>query len=429
MGVSKTLNRLAILGLLACGAAWAQDTVSVQVGLNLPGPIFLIDGQVYSTPQIVQWVVGSNHQVYFVQSQESDGSLGNHQYPPTPGVRYSFSGWSLTGQSPIGNGPLLNITVDASLTQILGQVTKEVALYVYFDGFTDPTLPCSSAAVQNDPREGVMTAGGTCFSSPTTFWVTPGPIDLVAAPFPGFIFTNWLINGNMVNGQSLSGYQIVLPTNIEAQFVKSKRVRFRSNPLGLSLLVDHQVVKPGPLLTGVYSGDPYCPINYSLLPVGFPVGYTPLCVGDFDFLPGSQHIIGAPPMQTDLLGNTWIFSGFSDGLGQNGVYTADFDTTTMDTVYGNFVQGVPTQVVTSPPGLTVNVDGQDDSKGTLRLWGQGQVHQLVAPCDPDRCDRTSLAIRELVRWRRRLPELYGSERPARTYHYGHLRAARQTASG
>ena len=36
-------------------------------------------------------------------------------------------------------------------------------------------------------------------------------------------------------------------------------------------------------------------------------------------------------------------------------------------------------MVTSPPGLTVNVDGQDDSKGTLRLWGQGQVHHLVAP--------------------------------------------------
>ena len=51
VGVSKSLNRLAILGLLACGGAWAQDTVSVQVGLTIPGPVFLVDGQLYSSPK------------------------------------------------------------------------------------------------------------------------------------------------------------------------------------------------------------------------------------------------------------------------------------------------------------------------------------------------------------------------------------------
>ena len=142
MGVSKSLNRLAILGLLACGAAWAQDTVSVQVGLSMPGPIFMIDGQVYSSPQVVQWTVGSTHQVYFLQSQEGNGTLGTHQYPPSAGTRYTFGGWVLSGQALLGDqGPLLNITVESTLTQILGQVTKEVAVYVYFNGFTDPSSP------------------------------------------------------------------------------------------------------------------------------------------------------------------------------------------------------------------------------------------------------------------------------------------------
>ena len=109
------------------------------------------------------------------------------------------------------------------------------------------------------------------------------------------------------------------------------------------------------------------------------MGYVPLCVGDFDFLPGSQHIIGAPPIQTDAQGKTWVFAGFSNGLGQEGVYTADTDTNTMDTVYGNFVTGVPARVVTSPAGLTVNVDGQDDSKGSQLLWAEGQSHHLIAP--------------------------------------------------
>lgn len=380
MGVSKALNRLAILGLLACGSVWAQDTVSVQVGLSIPGPIFLIDGQPYSSPQVVQWTVGSTHQVYFVQSQEPDGSLGNHQYPPRAGTRYTFGGWSVTGQTLVGSqGTLLSITVESGLTQILGQVTSEIAIYVYFNGYTDPNLSCSRDAVQNDPREGVVIVGGGCFSSPGTFWITPGPVDLAAAPFPGFVFSNWLINGNVVTGQSLPGYQITLPTNIEAIFVKSKRVRFRSNPPLLGLYVDHQLVKPGVVNSGTYSGDPYCPIDYSLLPVSFPVGYVPLCVGDFDFLPGSQHVVGAPAMQTDFYGQTWVFTGFSNGLGQNGIYTTDSDTNTMDTVYANFVKGVPTRVVTAPPGLTVNVDGQDDSKGSPLFWAEGQVHHLIAP--------------------------------------------------
>jgi uncharacterized protein (TIGR03437 family) len=255
----------------------------------------------------------------------------------------------------------------------------EVGLYVYFTGFTDPDLPCSSSAVANDPREGVATVGSACFSAPALFWITPGPINLQAAAFPGYIFTNWLINGNIVTGQSLSNFPISVPTNVAPIFVKAKRVRFRSNPLGLALQVDHQLVKPGQLPNGPYTGDPYCPLNYSILPVSFPVGYTPLCVGDFDFLPGSQHVIGAPAVQTDVTGKTWVFTAFSNGLGQNGVYTADSDPYTMDTVYGNFVAGVPANVVTSPPGLAVSVDGQDDSKNTLMLWAEGQSHHVIAP--------------------------------------------------
>jgi len=56
VGVSKSLSRLAILGILACGGAWAQ-TVSVQVGLSAPGPYFLVDGQPFTSTQVFQWAV------------------------------------------------------------------------------------------------------------------------------------------------------------------------------------------------------------------------------------------------------------------------------------------------------------------------------------------------------------------------------------
>ena len=380
MGVSKSLKALAILGLLACGGAWAQSTVGVQVGLTVPGALFLIDGQPFTSTQIVQWTVGSTHQIYFVQSQEQDGSLGNHQYPTNIlGLRYTFSSWDLTGQTPPGNLPLLTLTVDPTLSQVIGQVTTEIQLVVSFNGFTDPNLPCSPNAVPNDQRQGIVIVGATCYSAPAITWVTPGPQTLSAAPFPGYIFTNWLINGTPVSPQSLSAYPIVLPSSITAVFVKAKRVRIRSNPPGLGLLVDHQVIQPGPVFNASYSGDPYCPIAYAMLPVPFPVGYTPLCVGDFDFIPGSTHLLAAPPVQMDAMGKTWVFAGFSNGLGQNSSYTANFDTSTVDTFFANFTAAVPSEVVTSPPGLTVSVDGQNQSKGASVLWAEGQTHHLIAP--------------------------------------------------
>jgi len=93
VGVAKSLKRLAILGLLTCAGAWAQTSLPVRVGLSIPGPIFLVDGQAYTSPQVFQWTVGSNHQVYFLQTSEPNGTLSIHQYLQTPGVRYTFGGW------------------------------------------------------------------------------------------------------------------------------------------------------------------------------------------------------------------------------------------------------------------------------------------------------------------------------------------------
>ena len=114
------------------------------------------------------------------------------------------------------------MTVGPTLTEVLGSVVKEVALYVYFGGNPDPTLSCSSSPVSNDPREGVIIAGAGCFGAPATAWVVPGPMALSAAAFPGFIFTNWVINGNIITTQSFT-YNVVIPASITPVFVKAKR--------------------------------------------------------------------------------------------------------------------------------------------------------------------------------------------------------------
>jgi uncharacterized protein (TIGR03437 family) len=378
VGVSKHLNRLATFGLLACGAGWAQDQVAVKVSLTAPA-VFLVDGQPYSSPQVLRWTVGSTHQLYFVQSREPDGTLANHQYPfDRNGIRYSFGGWIMTGQTAPSTLPLMTFTVDPTLTEIVGQATTEVQLTVGFNGFTDPNLACSPNAIPNDPRQGVVAINGTCFASPASIWVTQGAQTFTAAPFPGFIFSYWLINGGPVAAQTLNEYPIYLPTSVSAVYVNAKRLRIRSNPPGLALIVDHNMVQPGPTDT-TYSGDPYCPVAYAVLPVPFPVGYVPLCVGDFDFVPGSTHLLAAPPVQKDTASRTWVFSGFSNGQGENSVYTAGLDAGITDTITANFVAAVPTEVVTSPPGMTVKVDGKNQSNGASMLWAESQTHHLTAP--------------------------------------------------
>ena len=96
-------------------------------------------------------------------------------------------------------------------------------------------------------------------------------------------------------------------------------------------------------------------------------------------------------MQTDLQGKTWVFTGFSNGLGQNGVYTADLNTDTMDTVYRETSSPVcRPECRHFAPGLTVNVDGQDDSQGYPAPVGRRTDAPYDRSADPDRCDRTSL---------------------------------------
>ncbi len=84
----------------------------------------------------------------------------------------------------------------------------------------------------------------------------------------------------------------------------AKRVQFRTKPLGLQVVVDHSVITTPPSLppallpTGNIS--PNCTPNYVAIPGAAPLGFTPLCIGDFDFLPGSVHQIAAPtPQQLD----------------------------------------------------------------------------------------------------------------------------------
>ena len=145
---------------------------------------------------MLQWPVGSIHQVYFAQSLEADGYPGKSPVSRQDWNSLHFLQLDLVGSSTPRDQVLLSVTVGPGLTQILGQVTKEMTVAVDFTGYTDPNLPCSQLPVQTI-RAKASLRSSACFSAPGTFWITPGAVSLAAAPFPGYIFTNWLVNGNV----------------------------------------------------------------------------------------------------------------------------------------------------------------------------------------------------------------------------------------
>ena len=110
-----------------------------------------------------------------------------------------------------------------------------------------------------------------------------------------------------------------------------------------------------------------------------PVTIQTLCYGDFDFLPGSKHVLGAPSPQLDSTGTAWVFSEFSNGLGPNSVYVADSNVATPDIITAKFVPAVRTSFLTNPPGLKLQIDNRENWPSYNFVWGAGTKHMVTAP--------------------------------------------------
>jgi hypothetical protein len=102
-------------------------------------------------------------------------------------------------------------------------------------------------------------------------------------------------------------------------------------------------------------------------------------MGDFDFLPGSIHRLGAPQSQQDDAGLWWVFSGFSNGMKQNETYVPDQAVGNEEYITANFVPGVQVTFLTSPTGLKLDVDGRVNWPGYGFIWGAGESHKVTAP--------------------------------------------------
>lgn len=372
-----------LVAALSSLCAVAQNS-TMRIYTDPPGARFIVDGQTYTSSTNFQWPAGSTHVVSFPMDAPAPGSTSVTGTQTSDIARYTFKGWMDSNGLLLPNSaPVQVITADPSFTELKGQV--DVAWRVYltlFDLPGDPlsqTPQCGGAPGNLPPAElrvGIVYIDSQCFwNNPRpALYVSPGIHKMNAIPFPGFVFTGWSVNGTQAL-PSMRTIDIEAPVTISPVFVSAKRVRFLTNPLGLNVAVDGTASQTLPQTA--LSGGP-CPQNL-LSPVASPLGVGTMCAGDFDFAPGSTHIIGGVSPQLDTNGRVWVFSSWTNGMGDKAKYVTNNDVVNSDVLTATYVPGATVSFLTSPAGLKLNVDGRDDWPNLNFVWGVGTQHQVLAP--------------------------------------------------
>jgi uncharacterized protein (TIGR03437 family) len=370
---------LIILALVICASVGAQALTNITIGTNPTtpnGPQFFVDGTSYIGTQTFEWPVGTTHTVQFPFSLDNNGNSLGYQSALNDNIRFFFGSWVPNTSVFSSTGPIVRVTADPSLTSLIGTVTVNYLINIVFPTGVGTGSACDPLnPPQNGMPEGVIYFNGSCIGNSTGIYEQAGTYTLSAVPYPGWVFYAYLIGNSAPN--PLGTINVTGPLQIIPQFSIAKRVDFLTNPLGLLVLVDGSPINTPPAGTAASAGGTCAP-DFTRLPVNAPPGFTPLCYGQFDFLPGSNHQIGAPVPQLDSIGNYWIFNGFSDGIGQNGTYTADYNTSTPDVVTANFLPGAHVSILSNPGGMKLMIDGRDNWQDYNFIWGQGQTHTISA---------------------------------------------------
>ncbi|HUA87150.1 MAG TPA: IPT/TIG domain-containing protein [Bryobacteraceae bacterium] len=370
---------LVIVALLVSTGIFAQTISTVDVSVNPPGAAFMVDGNTYITPQVFPWPTGSKHIIEFPLSFDQNGNPTTYQTAQNGNIEYLFGSWTANdGTLPQGN--YISVTANPALTSVVANVTVQYLVTINFpNGTNTPNAPCAGAPASTTNTggtpQGLFYMDGTCYGGSTSFFATAGSHTVSGYPYPGWVFYATMVNSL----QAAPGATVDIedPTTIAPEFSVAKRVNFITNPAGLNIIVDGTVV-PTPNALSASSSGTTCAPDYTRLPPNAPPGFTPLCIGQFDFLPGSTHHIGAPVYQMDVTGQYWDFTAFDNGLGQNATYVAPYTTSFADTITAEFALGTTSTIMTNPQGLKVMIDGRDNWPGYNFIWAAGSTQTLNA---------------------------------------------------
>jgi uncharacterized protein (TIGR03437 family) len=374
--VAHWLIRAALAGALTAAAS-AQSTSVTTITPVPAGAQFSVDGENYSQATSFTWPVGSAHTIA-VNTALQNSSLPNTELT-YEGISWADGAYSATSVVITADPSITNYTVNFGVSYALtvsffscgaincpngpGYVTLETGLTV---GLWSPT----TTYALND----VVTYGGSSYISLTDgntgnvppsspgYWKVQAPIAITstqqvyfgagetvtaqAFPNSGFVFTGW---SSPSAGETVLAYQITVnmngPMSIYPSFAPAATVNFATVPAGLAILADH---------------------NSMFTPAQQIWGWN------------TVHTLGVISPQEDNTGNMWVFSSWSDNGAQTHSYTVA-PTSLPVTVTANFAPAAPVTFLTSPPGLSVTVDGRSNWPDLAFTWGVGQTHTFSAP--------------------------------------------------
>ena len=371
---SLLLLLLSVGGLCLQG----QTATSITISTSPSGPRFQVDGTTYTAPVTFEWPTGSTHYVVFVTNPPVGGATSVVQTSLDGSTQWALTGWEdNNGLVEPTAVPIQVITANPAVTSFTATVTVAYRVILNYNvqyavNFSPPTCGAPGAIPVGQTSPGVVYIGGQCYWTSVTTYVPAGNAEtLNAYPYPGYAFTGWSINGATPTS-FLTSITVNSPTQIIPIFVPAERVSFMTSPPGLQVLVDHT---PAP--TRTVNDAPACP-NNETLPVVVQLGFPPLCYGDFDFVPGSTHFVSGVTPQRDDTGNWWVFSAWSNGLAQNGIYTVSNNPNVPASLTADFIQGAQVSFLTSPPGLKLTVDGDSNYSSYNFVWGIGTAHTVTA---------------------------------------------------
>ncbi|MCC7175248.1 MAG: hypothetical protein IT159_08630 [Bryobacterales bacterium] len=325
---------LRLVLLIVCSSCLlaAQMTVAtVRIATNPPGLKVSVDGAPYSQTTTMFWTAGSPH----VLAAEID------ELDRTPGVRYTFHGWTDSSGRNYGAAPAINVTADPSVWLYTAVFRAEYLLELsYFRcDYASPSM-CGSIP-------GTVTVNGASFWKDTVLWLTAGSeVHVTAQPNPGYAFAGW--ENYFADPRSPQQvFTIRSAWVLQPRFVPAASFTVASSPPGLQVRVD-----------------------------GAPVRAP----RTFQWEPGVEHAVAPVSPQQDEEGRYWWFDSWSDGGdAEHAVYGRPVQDA--QTVTALYVPATVVTVLTEPFGLKVTIDGSDTWPSPNFIWGVGSTHQLTAPAE------------------------------------------------
>jgi uncharacterized protein (TIGR03437 family) len=380
--------------LLVCvgGGAAAQPLVAVRVEATAKEAEFWVDGVLYTGSAQFNWPQGTRHTLE-IRRAEQINEWNNR--------RLSFAGWKDELNILPQNSLVQQVTADPKLAKITAQFTLQYKVTFLLNNERiplpdsecnrQPPLPDGTPAPPIRQHEAgyVTSAGCGCMTASTFFWATAGTwVTLNAVAYPGYVFRNWEYPGFAQSGAA-ARILVDRPAEIKAWFEPARRLTVTSEPVaGLQVLVNRTPSKTR--TDKCYQGvqPPYPEPSNPVLPGGAPnagsayamCSQIPLCDGEFDFAPGSEVLLSAPPVQRDAAGRLWVFDRWSTGGGQNSVLRIPEENRAV-AVTAHFVRGANVSFVTEPGGLKLRIDGMEQSRQLNFAWGVGTAHEVEAPLE------------------------------------------------